>query len=150
MEIKKIGRSSTNDIVVNDRQVSRMHCQIIKDDSGNYLLTDLDSENGTFVNGTLRRGEVRLDKSDTVRIGNQTLPWLAYFEGDETPTPIQKNGGLGVAALVCGIYSIFVLAIPFGIIGWARNRKYRELAIAGFILGCAWGLIWIIVLAAAM
>jgi len=175
MKIIKIGRSSTgNDIVVNDGKVSRMHCQIIEDDSGNYLLIDSNSENGTYVNGTLRRSEVRLSQSDIVRIGNTTLPWQTYFGANKPPVlhKLQTSGGLGIASFVCGVVGIFslliafgiigwqflyaivgtsALAIVFGVMGWKPDRKYRGLAIAGFILGCVWALaslIWIIVVSA--
>ena len=79
MKIVKIGRSSTNDVNVDDPNVSRAHCQIIKDDYGNYTIIDTNSLNGTFVNGTKRHGEVKLNPNDIVRIGNTTLPWQTYF-----------------------------------------------------------------------
>lgn len=178
MKIIKIGRSSSNDIVVNDGKVSRMHCQIIKDDSGNYQLVDTNSENGTFVNG-LRRSEVSLNQSDIVRIGNTTLPWQTYFGASSQSSSYHKNdalksGNLGVASFVCGVSGVFLLciafgliawpfiyaivgtsalAIVFGVMGWKPDRKNRGLAIAGFILGCVWALtclIWIIVVATAV
>ena len=79
MKIVKIGRSSTNDVNVDDPNVSRAHCQIIQDDYGNYTIIDTNSLNGTFVNGTKRHGEVKLNPNDIVRIGNTTLPWQTYF-----------------------------------------------------------------------
>lgn len=79
MKIIKIGRSSSNDVNIDDSLVSRAHCQIIQDDKGNFRLIDTNSKNGTFVNGTKRHGEVRLNTSDIVRIGNTTLPWQTYF-----------------------------------------------------------------------
>lgn len=79
MKIVKIGRSSTNDVNVDDPNVSRSHCQIIQDDYGNYTIIDTNSTNGTFVNGTKRHGEVKLNPNDIVRIGNTTLPWQTYF-----------------------------------------------------------------------
>lgn len=79
MKIITIGRSSDNDIHINDSLISRTHCQIIQDDNGHFRLIDTNSKNGTYVNGSLCRGEVRLNKSDIVRIGNTTLPWQTYF-----------------------------------------------------------------------
>ncbi len=81
MQIIKIGRSSSNDIVINDASVSRIHCQIIRDDNGTFRIIDLNSANGTYING-VRRAEVTLNKSDIVRIGNTTLPWLSYFSSN--------------------------------------------------------------------
>ena len=79
MKVIKIGRSSRNDVNINDPLVSKVHCQIIQDDYGNFRIIDTNSTNGTFINGTKRHGEVRLNTSDIVRIGNTTLPWQTYF-----------------------------------------------------------------------
>lgn len=100
MKIIKIGRSSSNDVNINDPLVSRVHCQIIQDDNGNFRLIDTNSSNGTFINGTKRHGEIRLNKSDIVRIGNTTLPWQTYFNGTvQTDYDIRRtvagNGGFG-------------------------------------------------------
>ena len=116
MRIINIGRSSNNDIVIsNDVKVSRTHCQIIQDDMGNFRLIDLNSANGTYINGVRRAGEVILNRSDIVRIGNTTLPWQAYFNVTNPggypypnpypnptpqPTPVQtppgNGGGVGI------------------------------------------------------
>jgi hypothetical protein len=45
-----IGRSSRNDLVVDDRRVSREHAQL-RLIHGRYVIFDLDSTGGTFVNG---------------------------------------------------------------------------------------------------
>jgi len=44
-----IGRGTDCDITIPKRQISRHHAQIERDEQG-YLLRDLDSKNGTFVN----------------------------------------------------------------------------------------------------
>lgn len=86
MRIITIGRSSSNDIVINDPLVTRdVHCQIIQDDAGHYYLVDFHSKNGTYINGTRRSGEVALSESDIIRIGNTTLPWQTYFKKRSIP-----------------------------------------------------------------
>lgn len=81
MTIIRIGRSSTNNVVINnDLTVSRKHCELIVDDKGICRLRDLDSWNGVYVNGRKISGEVILSKYDTVRIGNTLLPWRSYIE----------------------------------------------------------------------
>jgi pSer/pThr/pTyr-binding forkhead associated (FHA) protein len=58
-----IGREEDNDIQLNDDRISRFHAKL-QDDQGNVILTDLDSTNGTRVNGhpvqmhVLRTGDV--------------------------------------------------------------------------------------------
>lgn len=46
-----IGRESTNDIVLPDSSVSRAHARITRDQMGAWSVTDLNSTNGTKVNG---------------------------------------------------------------------------------------------------
>ncbi len=54
----RIGRSSDNDLVLDDLLASRSHAQIVVAGEGQFELTDLGSANGTFVNG--RRVESQL------------------------------------------------------------------------------------------
>lgn len=170
----KVGRSSSNDIVIsNDQYVSGTHCQFIKDDNGNYWLIDLNSSNGTFVNGVRRSGKTRLSSNDIVRIGNTTLPWLNYFNGVSNGTttlgtqidpmgggwnqPVEdspKGNGFGIAALVCGIIGLFIggiilgtLGIIFGGVSLGRHEKSRGMGITGLVLGIVDVVIAIIVLA---
>lgn len=79
MKIVTVGRSSSNNINISDPLVSRTHCQFIQEDDGRVKLIDINSSNGTYVNGVKRHGEVWLVPSDIVRIGNTTLPWQNYF-----------------------------------------------------------------------
>jgi hypothetical protein len=67
----KIGRAKQNDIVVPDLNVSRKHALIIKTDRG-YLLKDLESTNGTYLNGE-RITEKFLKHNDFIKIGNATF-----------------------------------------------------------------------------
>ena len=45
----RIGSMDDNDVVLHDDTVSRYHCKIVQDDTG-YMLVDLRSTNGTFIN----------------------------------------------------------------------------------------------------
>jgi len=82
MKVITIGRNKeNNDIVVNDNKVSRNHLQIIRDDQDNFSAVDLNSTNGTYVNGQRISGEVSLKVSDELRIGDTILPWQSYFNG---------------------------------------------------------------------
>lgn len=81
----KIGRSPSCDITINDIAVSREHAVIFHDDEGNTFLTDLNSSNGTFVNGKRLEGSILLKFTDIVKVGNSLLPWRNYLKG-EIPT----------------------------------------------------------------
>ncbi len=80
MRVITVGRSSENNIVINDAKVSRTHLQLVQNDSGICSVVDLNSANGTFVNGQKITCEVRLQPQDVIRIGNTTLPWQEYIK----------------------------------------------------------------------
>ncbi len=50
-KILNIGRADTNHIVIKNNRVSSKHCCIKQMEDGQFLLEDLNSSNGTFVNG---------------------------------------------------------------------------------------------------
>jgi transcriptional regulator with GAF, ATPase, and Fis domain len=75
-----IGRAESNDFRLNDPAVSRQHC-IIQQADGLYELTDLDSHNGTFVNGIPVRRKA-LEHGDTIRVGRSELLFLVQEGGD--------------------------------------------------------------------
>ncbi|WP_109508444.1 FHA domain-containing protein [Nocardioides speluncae] len=68
-----IGRTRTNDVVIDDALVSRQHATL---QLGNpAILTDLNSFNGTYVNGQRVQGSVKLGPGAEVMFGNQTFVW---------------------------------------------------------------------------
>jgi transcriptional regulator with GAF, ATPase, and Fis domain len=75
-----IGRETSNHFRLVDRAVSRKHCTIQQVD-GRYELSDLDSHNGTFVNGIPIRHKAVVH-GDTIRVGNSEFLFLVR-EGDD-------------------------------------------------------------------
>lgn len=93
MKIITVGRETNNDVVIHDSFVGRHHLQLIKDEAGAFFVRDLDSTNGTFVNGQRIQGEVSVDKQDVIRIGNTTLPWISYFAAyNKTEVDLDEDG----------------------------------------------------------
>lgn len=74
-DVISLGRDITNDIVVNDPEVSRHHCRLTRG-SGGYTLEDLGSTNGTFVNGQRISGPRPLNSGDLIGLGETVT--LAY------------------------------------------------------------------------
>jgi pSer/pThr/pTyr-binding forkhead associated (FHA) protein len=71
-----LGRTTNNDILLDDPSVSRFHGWLQKDDgSGKWTLTDAGSKNGTWVsNGKLvAKKPVILENASRVRVGNLEL-----------------------------------------------------------------------------
>jgi len=91
--IATVGRLPDNDIVINNLGVSRRHCRIICDDSGGFYIEDLESANGTVVNG-IRVARSPLYNGDEVQIGKHKLVFqitskgvAGFFKADEDRGP---------------------------------------------------------------
>ncbi|MDD4889896.1 MAG: ATP-binding protein [Phycisphaerae bacterium] len=72
-----IGRNS-GDVPISDNTVSRRHAEILCE-AGNWVLRDLESANGTYVNGVKVARPITLKQGDQVRIGGTLL----VFGGSE-------------------------------------------------------------------
>src|SRR5437667_5307204 len=66
-----IGREEGNQLRLNDERVSRFHAKV-QQDSGDIILTDLESTNGTRVNGNPVQIR-RLRPGDQIGLGRSTL-----------------------------------------------------------------------------
>lgn len=65
---RTIGRAAGADFIVDAALVSRVHCRLTVLPGGELEVQDLQSTNGTFVNGT-RVETARLAPGDTLRVG---------------------------------------------------------------------------------
>lgn len=79
-----VGRRPNNDLCVNHRTVSGNHAlmTMVNDD---LLLQDLDSTNGTLVNGVRLSGAVLLNDGDVVHFGQATFSVLRASQTASTP-----------------------------------------------------------------
>jgi len=85
-----IGRSSQNDLAVTDLAASRFHCKILPESDG-LMLVDLESTNGTSLNGVRQNESQTLKDGDQISIGQQVFhlqvaPPAAKSE-DSKPAP---------------------------------------------------------------
>lgn len=80
-DIISVGRSRDNDIVIENLSVSRNHARIRNQD-GKYILTDLNSANGTLVNG-MRITKTEIQDEDVITIGKHTLEFLTKVLTEE-------------------------------------------------------------------
>ncbi len=72
-DVTVLGRDVTNDIVLGDSEISRQHARLSRTPGG-YLLEDLGSTNGTFVNGERLVAPRVLNHGDVIALGeNVTL-----------------------------------------------------------------------------
>jgi predicted component of type VI protein secretion system len=100
-----IGRGANNTFVINDAEISRNHARLTKSEAG-YLIEDLGSTNGTFINGQKISGQQTLKSGDSLQLGeNVVLSYEVVGEGEEatvvagaerpapepTPTPTPRQ-----------------------------------------------------------
>jgi hypothetical protein len=69
----RVGRQADNDIVLDDRRVSRHHAEVI-DRGGRWVIRDRDSTNGTAVNGKVTK-EAVLKPGDRISFGGLEVTW---------------------------------------------------------------------------
>jgi hypothetical protein len=90
-----IGRDITNDIVINDPEVSRHHCRLTQG-GGGYTVEDLGSTNGTFANGQRLTGAQPLNHGDMLGMGETvTLAYEGTVDARQAATMV---GGTGPGA----------------------------------------------------
>lgn len=77
-----LGREAKNDFALQDPQASRAHCRI-EGKLGEFVLTDLGSSNGTFVNGE-RQTKVTLSAGDRIAIGESLVCFLPETDEDRS------------------------------------------------------------------
>jgi ABC transport system ATP-binding/permease protein len=70
--VKTIGRATRADFIVDAALVSRVHCRLTADKSGQLVVEDLDSTNGTLVNGR-RVTRAVLKNGDEIGVGKITF-----------------------------------------------------------------------------
>lgn len=70
--VTTIGRAPTNKVVLRDEVCSRNHCEIFKA-NGVWTLRDLDSRNGTTIDGVDVEGDTALEPGQVIEIGDTRL-----------------------------------------------------------------------------
>jgi len=86
--VVNIGRADYNDIVLPDGSVSSAHAKLQRRE-GVWVLVDLDSTNGTFVDGERVQGDMAIAPGATVRFGDVQLA----FEPTDDALGVGKMGG---------------------------------------------------------
>ncbi|MCL2326257.1 MAG: FHA domain-containing protein [Proteobacteria bacterium] len=112
--INSIGRTEDNYILLSDPSISRNHAKIINQGM-TFKLSDLDSSNGTFVNGKRIRGEVLLQSGDEVRFGNVRFVFVSSNQRVDLALYAKRGMGdnrmvlLTLAAVIVVVLIIFVV-----------------------------------------
>jgi pSer/pThr/pTyr-binding forkhead associated (FHA) protein len=105
-DVVTIGRGPENDIIVDDREVSRRHAQL-RHDAGRFLLVDLGSKNGTRVNGVPVASTFVLSDGDELRIGTR-----ARFLFRDLDATVPGSGGRGRLVLDSNGREVTINSVP--------------------------------------
>ena len=91
-QLMNIGRSADNEIVINDAEVSRRHARILQrtgPTGSQYLLEDLGSTNGSFVNNLRCNTLTPLSDGDVIELGDSIQ--LVFLVRDDSDEPVDES-----------------------------------------------------------
>ncbi len=92
----KIGRTEDNDIAIDHRSLSRTHCKIVREDTGEWRVLDMQSANGLMVNGE-PYAQSALRTGDTLELGHVKFKFVGPGETFTLSTTAEgvavKQGG---------------------------------------------------------
>ncbi len=119
-----IGRLRENSICIPVRGISKNHCTITKESDGHYYLSDLNSKNGTIVNGRIVKpdGKILLMHGDTIILCDTSFFFLnpqSLMEADSTD---EIKIDFDAAAREAGV----ILDKCFDIIALRKSRKRSQ------------------------
>jgi len=100
----RIGRTDDNDVAIDHRSLSRTHCKLVREDSGEWKIIDLQSANGLMVNGE-PYAQVALRIGDVLELGHLKMKFVAAGDSvtinsatsnvtSESSTPSSSKGPL--------------------------------------------------------
>ena len=113
-----VGRALDNTIRMEDGTISHHHSMFVLEPDG-YRLRDLNSTNGTRVNG-MRTTDTKLNNGDQVRMGSVEMRYEADIKKVSQPLPPQQMGvDINEVGKGGGLPPTFTSASPFG-------RRKRE------------------------
>jgi predicted component of type VI protein secretion system len=131
-----IGRDATHAVSINDAEVSRKHARLTFQ-GGKYVLEDLGSTNGTFVNGQRLVSPAVLKSGDVVSLGEQIVLMYEGLSSDAGATMIGRKAvrtAVGAPAPQIPAAPMYVAPPAAGPAASTPARKNLPLFIGGGVL----------------
>jgi len=99
--VTTIGRWDDNDVVISDRWVSRHHAEIRRE-GVRYVIHDLSSKNGLYVNGNRVSGSIALEDGDRIQIAPRCE--LTFVDSEATAPVFQRQQGVPIDGDACQVW----------------------------------------------
>ncbi len=140
-----IGRSSQNDICLNDKTVSSFHARISLGSDGFMWIEDLNSMNGTYVNGFKVSGRSKIKPGDRLSLGAYEFDWMSQImnrqstEKANVPVAVHNENMTATAApkksyvmqyaivTVLGITILATVLLGANFSNWGKNKSDKEI-----------------------
>ncbi len=94
--VNLVGRDDNCDVVIDSQHISRNHISVVVKRDG-VVIQDLNSRNGTFVNGLRVKNSVEVKNGDVVSLGKYKMVFISEEESAEHPPPtpvsVEPEGG---------------------------------------------------------
>lgn len=111
-----LGRDDTCDLVMPMRQISRQHVVFRRVDDGKYVIEDLESRNGTWLNGNRVEGTFQISDGDEI---NLAMKYRLRFVGSGVTAPVTEGlpdvilsmGGNGRMKIDIEARRVFILGV---------------------------------------
>lgn len=81
----RIGRMGDTDLCLPDDSVSRCHAELTRTAEGSYTIKDLNSSNGTYLNGSRISAPEEIKASDLLKVGNVLINVEEHIDSETTP-----------------------------------------------------------------
>jgi hypothetical protein len=112
-----IGRSKNNNLPLNDKSVSRKHA-VINMLEGEYILSDLNSLKGSYVNGR-KIEEVTLKPGDIINIGENRMQFRLVTPSGTWIAPGKRNA-------LWYFLIVLVMGAMIGVGAWFFTQEFNE------------------------
>jgi pSer/pThr/pTyr-binding forkhead associated (FHA) protein len=113
----RIGRTEDNDISIDHRSLSRTHAKLVREDSGEWRIIDMQSANGMAVNGE-SYAQSSLAHGDLIELGHVKLRFVGPGQSTEglLNERAANKGGSSKKALMAGVALVLLVVVAGA--GW--------------------------------